>query len=167
MKKTESEFQKDRPIVLFDIDYTLFNTAHLKSTQLAEFRLYDEVIDVLKKLSPAATLGILSEGKEEWQLRKLKETEIHDIFEEEHTHIVEDKFEVAEKTLERYKKVKKIFLVDDKLTFLYRAKKILPQLCSIWIKRGMYAMNQDPIGEFTPDYTVDTLQEIIPIILYE
>jgi bifunctional UDP-N-acetylglucosamine pyrophosphorylase/glucosamine-1-phosphate N-acetyltransferase len=156
--------KKKKPIVLFDIDYTLFNTAHLKATNLLEFLLYDEVNEVIEQLAPKARLGILSEGEFAWQTRKLKETKIHEVFEIEHMHIVEKKFEVAETILKKYQESDKIFLVDDKLTFLYQAKQILPSICTIWVKRGEYAMNQKPIEGFTSDYTVNNLQEIIPLI---
>src|SRR5476649_2664703 len=116
----------DKPIVLFDIDYTLFDTAHLKKSNLVEFLLYDEVKDVLQKLLPVAKLGILSEGELNWQLKKLKETQIHEVFELTHTHIVAKKFAVAETILKQYQKVEKVFLIDDKLTFLHQAKNILP-----------------------------------------
>ena len=162
---TQNKSPENKPIVLFDIDYTLFNTAHLKTTDLSEFLLYDEVNDVLKKLSPVAKLGILSEGALDWQLRKLRETQIHDVFDKEHTHIVERKFDLAEGILSKYHASDTIFLVDDKLTFLYQAKKILPSLYTIWIKRGEYAIRQEPIEGFSPDYTVYDLREIIPIII--
>src|SRR5581483_1360093 len=155
---------KKKPIVLFDIDYTLFNTGLLKQTNLQEFSLYAETNDVLKQLAPHAILGIFSEGKIEWQIKKLKTTSIHHVFEKEHTHIVEKKFEVAEEILKKYRKSDKIFLVDDKLTFLYQAKQLLPSICTIWVKRGEYAEVQTPIPGFTSDYTVYNLQEIIPLI---
>jgi FMN phosphatase YigB (HAD superfamily) len=163
MKKLSNN-KSTKPIVLFDIDYTLFNTAHLKQTNFEEFHLYNEVVDVLHKLVHQVTLGILSEGEIDWQKRKLSETNIHHLFEESHTHIVKKKFEVAETILKKYKKSDKVYLVDDKLTFLHQAKLILPSLKTIWIKRGVYAINQLPIEGFTPDLTIENLQELLPHI---
>ncbi len=153
-----------KPIVLFDIDYTLFDTGLFKQTNLQKFSLYNETIDVLKQLAPHTVLGIFSEGQFEWQIKKLKTTKIHHMFEKDHTHIVERKFEVAEEILKKYQESDKIFLIDDKLTFLYQSKQILPTICTIWIKRGEYAVKQKPIKGFTSDYTVNSLQEIVPLI---
>lgn len=154
----------DKPIILFDIDYTLFNTAHLKETNLAEFLLYEEVTGVLEELSPLATLGILSEGTTEWQEKKLHETDIVNFFDKKHTHIVEKKFNLGENILKGYKSSDRIFIIDDKLTFLFEMKSVMPALQTVWIKRGVYAMNQSPISGFTPDFTIDTLNELVPLI---
>ena len=38
-----------KPIVLFDIDYTLFDTAFFKESGLSEHKIYEEVIEVLEE----------------------------------------------------------------------------------------------------------------------
>lgn len=150
-------------IVLFDIDYTLFNTDIFKSSNLQEFKIYDEVKNVLEKLSSVAILGIFSEGEEVLQKKKLLETQIGDHFIKEHMYIVAKKENELEKILETYKN-HTIFLIDDKLTILYKAKSTLPHLYTIWVKRGRYAENQEPIEGFVPDSQVDDLTDIVEII---
>lgn len=147
--------------VIFDIDYTLFDTALFKETGLKKFSLYKEIIDVLKKISKIARLIIFSEGEINFQKKKLKKTGILDFFEE--VHIFAFKEDHLQNVLVRYNKTK-IFLVDDKLKILKKAKEKFASLITIWIKRGYYAKNQKEIKGFTPDYIVEDLSEIIGII---
>jgi len=67
-------------IVLFDIDYTLFNTDTFKDSGLTLYTLYPQVKKVLELLNTKYTLGILSEGDVGLQNRKLKETGIYQLF---------------------------------------------------------------------------------------
>lgn len=155
-----SPFEK---LILFDIDYTLFDTDLFKSSQLKELSVYDEVREVLNKLLLVANLGIFSEGKIELQKTKLKKTDIEKYFKKELTHIVEKKEEELKKVLSKYKD-SMLFLVDDKLTILHKAFKLLPSLKTIWVKRGRYAREQKPIKGFSPAFIVKNLEELIPII---
>lgn len=153
-----------KKVVLFDIDYTLFDTEKFKNTKLQTFSLYEEVIDVLNKLKETVYLGIFSEGNLDFQKTKLLKTKIHNNFTKKHIHIVANKEETIKEVLEKYKK-NVVFLVDDKLTVLYLAKQLLPSLITIWVKRGMYAQNQLPIKGYTPDAIIMNLRELAPIIL--
>src|SRR3954469_19927845 len=81
-------------IVLFDIDYTLFNTAVYKRSNLEKYVLYDEVISVLSKLEIVANLGIFSQGILENQRRKLEKTDIEKYFDKKHIYIVSNKEDV-------------------------------------------------------------------------
>lgn len=150
-------------IILFDIDYTLFNLDLFKETLLKEYELYEEVEEVLSKLSEFVTLGIFSEGNYEFQKTKLEKTKLKNYFKESDTHIVGDKLRDLRRILDKYKK-KKVFFVDDKLTILRDAKKILPSIFTIWLKRGIYAINQKDIPDFKPNEVIKNLREVIKII---
>src|SRR3989344_1087272 len=155
----------DKPkVVLFDIDYTLFNTDVFKETQLKKHSVYDEVHSVLENLSKVAELGIFSEGETEFQKTKLDKTDIKKYFKEQNLHISKSKIDRLQQVLNRYSHGQ-IFFVDDKLSILYDAKKLLSDVFTIWVKRGMYAENQKEISGFRPDAEVENLKEIIPIIL--
>lgn len=150
-------------VVLFDIDYTLFDTEKFKNTNLQTFELYEETEGVLSKLKETMHLGIFSEGNLDLQKTKLLKTKIHNSFTKKHIHIVANKKERIEGILKKYKNYL-VFLVDDKLTVLYQAKQLLPTIVTIWVKRGIYALNQDPIVGFTPDAIIENLSELAPLI---
>jgi FMN phosphatase YigB (HAD superfamily) len=152
-----------KPIVLFDIDYTLFDTKLFKKSDLTKHKIYEEVRDVLEKLSKIALLGIFSEGDLEFQRKKLNQTEIADYFEKDNTHIVLNKLTGVRKVLQKYAN-RKTFFVDDKLSILFDAKKIFPNVVTIWVKRGIYAENQKDISGFRPDAEVDNLSEVVKIV---
>ena len=152
-----------KKVVLFDIDYTLFDTDMFKETNLTTFVLYDEVVDVLEKLKETVYLGIFSEGNLDLQTTKLLKTKIHSSFVKEHIHIVVSKEEKIEEILKIYKN-DTIILVDDKLTVLHKAKKLLPSLIAVWVKRGIYAKKQLPIVDFTPDAIIENLSELVSVV---
>jgi phosphoglycolate phosphatase-like HAD superfamily hydrolase len=158
---------KNKKIVLFDIDYTILDTDALKKSKLLTFSLYNEVIDTLNKLKDVADFGIFSEGDIAFQKKKLKETNIENYFLSEHIHIFEKKNDMIKKILDRYENKGSLFFVDDKLSVLHLAKQYDPAVFTIWVKRGFYAMKQKPIEGFTPDGTVETLHDIVPLIAKE
>ena len=63
-----------KPIVLFDIDYTLFDTALFKQSGLSMHKIYAEVTQTLDGLNNFATLGIFSKGETQFQKTKLEKT---------------------------------------------------------------------------------------------
>ena len=152
-----------KPVVLFDIDYTLFDTKLFKKVDLTRHEIYEEVKDVLEKLSKIALLGIFSEGDLEFQRKKLDQTEIVDYFEKDNTHIVLNKLTEIRKVLQKYTD-RETFFVDDKLNVLFDAKKIFPKVVTIWVKRGWYAENQKDIPAFEPDAVVANLSEVVKIV---
>lgn len=160
--KNEDIVKKDK-FVLFDIDYTLFDTRVFKKSNLEDFSIYEEVLDTLVTLSKSAKLGIFSEGGNEFQRSKLHRTDILKHFRQENVHIVPKKDDTVAEVMSRYKN-NIVFLVDDKLSLLHLAKQLFPEIHTIWVKRGEYAENQKPIQGFIADYEVKNLQEIIPII---
>jgi phosphoglycolate phosphatase-like HAD superfamily hydrolase len=158
---------KNKKIVLFDIDYTILDTDVLKKSNLQTFALYNEVLETFDKLKNVADFGIFSEGDIVFQKRKLKETNIENYFLSEHIHIFEKKNDMIRKILDRYENKGDLFFIDDKLSVLHLAKQYNPKVFTIWVKRGFYAMKQKPIDDFTPDGTVETLHDIVPLIAKE
>lgn len=152
-----------KKIILFDIDYTIFDMGLYGDSKVQKFQAYEEVYEVLSQLKGLADLGILSQGEVLWQERKLVETNIKQYFLQEHTHIIASKEEEIEGILKKYIGEGKLFFVDDRLPVLQLAKKHHPELVTIWIKRGKFAEEQEPI-EFEADKTILNLRELVPLI---
>jgi phosphoglycolate phosphatase-like HAD superfamily hydrolase len=152
-----------KTIVLLDIDYTIFDTKTLKDSNLTIFALYDEVLQVLKKLNETVELGIFSKGEEAFQKTKLYKTDIKHLFNEENVHIFDDKDINLNTVLNKYKEFK-IFLVDDRLDVLSAAKKHNPAVFCIWVKRGPFAENEQNPQNFSPDATIENLSSLDIII---
>jgi FMN phosphatase YigB (HAD superfamily) len=150
-------------VVLFDIDYTLFDTGEFKDSMLRNFNIYEGTIGILVKLGDIANLGIFSNGEPGFQRAKLEKTDMLKFFKENDIHIFDDKDANLINVLEKYKDTK-LFLVDDKLTILSSAKQRMPQITAIWVKRGPYAQNQQPIDNFVPDATIDDLSRLYNIV---
>jgi FMN phosphatase YigB (HAD superfamily) len=155
--------QTSRPVVLLDIDDTLFDTALFIQSGLLEHKVYEEVRQVLENLNTFATLGIFSKGEVQFQKTKLRETDLVKFFEEKNIHIFDDKNINLVQTVNKYKG-SKIFLVDDRLEVLSSAKKNTKQIFTIWMKRGRYAQSQKEIPGFFPDARVENLLEVVKIV---
>ncbi|MBI2442563.1 MAG: hypothetical protein HYV40_01485 [Candidatus Levybacteria bacterium] len=78
-------------------------------------------------------------------------------------HIVPKKDEVIEDILSTYKNVT-LFLIDDRLEVLFKAKQVRPDTYTIWMKRGPFAEKTKQIEGFLPDATVDDLRMVLPIV---
>lgn len=159
-KDNHSRGEKEK-IILFDIDYTLFDTKLFKESKLSEYSLYEESLETLDMLGASVKLGIFSEGDLDFQKSKLIKTLIHDRFPEEHVHIVESKKLSVTGVIEKYKD-SQLILVDDKLEVLEQAKKISENVITIWVKRGPFAESTESI--FTPDHKVSVLSELPALI---
>jgi FMN phosphatase YigB (HAD superfamily) len=155
--------QTSKPVVLLDIDDTLFNTALFIESGLSENKVYEDVRQVLESLNTFATLGIFSKGEAQFQKTKLEKTDLVKFFQEKDVHIFDDKNINLIQTVEKYKN-SKIFLVDDLLNVLSSAKKNAEKIFTIWVKRGRYAQNQKEILGFTPDAQVENLSEVVRIV---
>ena len=151
-----------KKLVLFDIDYTLFNTASFKKSDLSLFELYQEVIVALDNIGKIAELGIFSEGKNYLQRKKLNRTGILQHFTEDKIHIVDSKEDFIEGIIKSYKDFK-IFLVDDKIDVLMQAKKYDSSVYTIWVKRGPYAEGIE-LKDFHPDCVLTQLSELENVI---
>jgi hypothetical protein len=155
--------QNSKPVVLFDIDYTLFDTRKFKDSKLRDYSTYGEINRILTQLNDIASLGIFSKGETEFQKAKLEKTGMLKFFEEKNIHIFNDKDAELTGVLEKYKN-SKLFLVDDKLGILYSAKKYMPRIITVWVKRGPYAETQVPIENFVPSATIDGLSDLYRIV---
>jgi|SRR5579885_739297 len=174
-----------KPIILFDIDDTLFDTEAFRDSGLTTYQLYPDVLPALTKLSSFATLGIFSEAKYtfqdgkitrtegilspqayEFQFNKLIKTHIAHFFSKEHLHIVGNKAASFPDVLSAYTS-DHVYFVDDKLPFLQEAATVLPSLNTIWLRRGRFAQTQMPIPGFTPGHRIDSLVEIESIVRRE
>ena len=58
----------------------------------------------------------------------------------------------------------KIYLVDDKPNVISDVKKFMPNVFTIWIKRGPYLDRAKKIDGFKPDATIDNLMEVVEIV---
>lgn len=163
MQPADAQMDATKKLVLFDIDYTLFDTGVFKESLLTSYNLYEEVIDMLVAVGKIARLGIFSEGELDFQKTKLLKTDIIQHFLDENIHIVASKDMMVREVLERYKD-EEVFLIDDKLPILQAAKHIKNDIRTVWVKRGIYAENQKPIPGFTPDYVVTNLADIVTIV---
>jgi FMN phosphatase YigB (HAD superfamily) len=153
-------------IVLFDIDYTLFDTTLYKSSELTRFQIYDEVVDVLTEVAIVATIGIFSEGELDHQLSKLLNTDIKKHFNDNHVHIFTKKLDALAEVLLKYKN-ETLYFIDDRLDVLKGIKETDPGIYTIWIKRGIHAETLPNIPGFKPDTEVINLREIISFITAE
>ncbi|MDP3941711.1 MAG: sugar phosphate nucleotidyltransferase [bacterium] len=152
-----------KKVVLFDIDYTLFDTKLFKESGLKTFSVYEEASESLGDIGAYAELGIFSEGETQFQKEKLSQTAIDSYFQGEHTHIVAKKYDSLIDVLSKYKDAS-LYLVDDKLEVLYRAKKFKPDCYTIWMKRGPFATKQQAIEGFSPDATIEDLRMVLGIV---
>lgn len=152
-----------KKVVLFDIDYTLFNTTLYKSSALTSFEIYEEVIEVLTEVGEMALIGIFSEGELDHQLSKLIKTDIKQHFQDEHIHIFTRKLDALMDMLLQYKD-RTLYVVDDRLDVLQGIKEADSAIFTIWIKRGEHAELLSEIMGFKPDAEVLNLREIVQII---
>jgi len=151
-------------LVLFDIDYTLFDTAAFKDSNQDDYLIYDEINNLLINLSSIVELGIFSKGQKEFQKLKLKKTGIEKYFHPENIHIFENKDENLLAVIKKYSD-RKLYLVDDKLEMLFNAKSNNSSITTIWIRRGPYAQDETLLTNFSPDKIVKSLNEIEKYIL--
>jgi FMN phosphatase YigB (HAD superfamily) len=152
-----------KTIILFDIDYTLFDTKHFKESGLVNHKIYDEVVDVLGNLKNIGEFGIFSKGDDLFQKEKLEKTGISKYFNKKYIHVFKDKDIKLMEVIDLYKDYR-IFLVDDKLDILYYAQKHRKDVVTIWVKRGPFAEKQKPISGFKPNLEVKDLLEIVKYI---
>lgn len=126
--------------------------------------LFEEVHGILELLGGRddVLLGIFSTGFYTFQTLKIKL--VKHFFEEEHIHIFEAKEKEMESVLEKYKG-HEIFLLDDTLPILQKAKLLNPEVKTVWVKRGWIALKQKPIEGFMADFEVLTLKEAVEHII--
>lgn len=123
---------------------------------------YIESKEVLQKLSNGFLIGIFSRGYDLLQRAKL--ATIKHLLDKEHIHITLNKEKSLPELLQKYKGKKRLYLVDDALNVLYQAKKLDKNIFTIWVKRGRFAKNQQPIADFKPDARVFNLRRVIKLV---
>jgi len=155
---------KSDELVLFDIDDVLFHTQRFIDSGLVDFQLYEDVLVTLDALAEKYEFGILSQGESTLQIKKLIETGIDNKFAKDHIHIVEKKDASLSQTLKPYTKMEKIWFIDDRIAGLFYAKQALPQLKTIWLRRGRHVLTDQTIDGFTPDFEVEKLSEVTTIL---
>ncbi len=138
------------------IKEAIWDTKHFSNN------LYEETGEILKILSKRATIGIFSQGYDEFQRAKL--LAIKDFFQQEHIHITLNKHTSLPTLFKQYKE-NSLYLVDDALDVLHTAKKLRNDITVIWVKRGKYAKLQSPIEGFVPDAIIETLHELLDTIV--
>lgn len=148
-------------IVLFDIDYTLFDTAAFKESGLTNYSLYPGVKKILEQLSSSFTLGILSQGETDFQLKKLDTTGIRDVFDRDHMFIIPDKKEALAEILGKIASEEIVF-VEDKLEMLEEAKRVNPKIKTVWYRNGPFAENTK--STFNPDVIIFELSKLLEVL---
>ncbi len=123
---------------------------------------YEETEEILRVLSQKVTVGIFSKGHTRFQKEKIRKI-IH-LLNNDHIHITTNKYTRLPKVLSRYKN-KKLYIVDDALGVLHKAKQLRADVFVVWVKRGFYATKQEPIEGFVPDAIIGNLSELLPIVL--
>jgi hypothetical protein len=124
--------------------------------EFASAYLYEETHHVVNEFEKLGEIGIFSQGMERFQRLKIKQ--IAHIFKDHHVHIVPNKISAFQTIFNKYRQ-SDIFFLDDSLPILHAVKIAYPSTIVIWVKRGRYAHNQQPIIDFIPDATVLNLQE--------
>ena len=156
--------KKKQKLILFDIDYTLFDTDLFKKSDLSDYQLYEEIEKSLETLSRVSELGIFSEGENDFQRAKLEKTKLLRFFKNnEHIHIMVNKSSELKRVLSSYVN-SDVYIIDDKLEILNSIKHHFPSIKVIWLKRGKYAQIQKPIPNLTPDAIINTLSDAVPIV---
>lgn len=129
---------------------------------LLEDALYPEAVSVLSALNAENfTLGIFSSGYPEFQKSKI--AKLAHFFAEEHIHIHEIKDTKLPAIVQKYHG-RKIYLIDDYIPVIEKAKKTDPEITTIWIKRGRLSERVAPSKNYPPDYTIMTLRELLKIV---
>lgn len=123
--------------------------------------IYPEAEDTLKQLENDFTLGIFSSGPPKFQ--SIKIDAIKNYFLSHHVHIHPLKDSIIPDIARKYKDTE-IFVVDDYIPVLEKLKKEDSHITTVWIKRGRLAEQVAPSKDFTPDETIHTLFELVPLV---
>lgn len=148
---------KSDRVILFDIDYTIFDTDKFKNSNLTSYGLYTDVKHTLEDLFKKYKLGILSTGERQFQLRKLKETGIYDLFDKDLVLIFEDKAAEFENLSAKLRNLN-VWYVEDKINMLELAKRASPNLKTIWFKNGPYV--ELISSNFVPDKIINSFSKL-------
>lgn len=125
--------------------------------------LYSETLNTLTELQQLenTTLGVFSTGNSEFQRAKISSVE--DLLHKNHIHIFSNKEENLAELMHDYCN-DELYLVDDFVSLLAKAKMVNSSLFAIWIKRGKFAEHAQMPEGFFPDAKITNLQELLPIV---
>ncbi len=121
---------------------------------------YPETIEVLQNLHKHAVFAMFSTNDSDFQV--LKSQQIIHFFNQELIFISKNKQEILHK-LAALTEEYQVYLVDDLLEILEKAKAENETIQTIWIKQGPYASQNTKLGVFKPDkiiYNLHALPEI-------
>lgn len=122
---------------------------------------HSDTAEALRLFSKFADVAVFSQGNKKFQSAKLPF--IRHYFSDEQIHITMNKKKQIKHVFEKYKTYK-IYYIDDILPILFEAYKIDPSVQTIWIRRGRYALIQEPIEGFNPSLIVDTLLDAVAFV---
>lgn len=122
--------------------------------------LYEEIVGLIEKFAKLGEIGILSQGETTYQLRKFASISHH--FHPQRIHISLDKKAQMSEIFSKYNDYK-TYYVDDLLSMLSTAKKIRPDVVTIWSKRGLFAEKQKETN-FTADLEIEYLMQAYDFI---
>lgn len=125
---------------------------------------YPEVTEVLQTLSSNVTtkLGILSFGVDSLQRKKIQSI-VH-ILHSDAIYINEvDKLEDIPTILGKHAG-EQLYIIDDVLNVLQRFKSLDPSVITVLIERGRDRPREESKGSFNPDFKINELSELLPII---
>lgn len=136
--------------------------AILEDPNLLASCIYEDVHEVLQKLSEEEiTLGIFSTGDK--QLQRVKIQSIQNFFREKDIHIFTLKDVEVHQLLAMYED-KNVYAIDDHVRVLAEfAKQDIPST-TIWITRPNVSYYSLDVTQFTPDYRISSLSEVLAII---
>lgn len=125
--------------------------------------LYKDSREVVQKLATKGVhMNILSTGYKEFQMMKI--ASLNEFLPINSLHIFENKILHLKDVLSQYAGYT-IYIVDDFRDILKEAKSLNPQVITIWITRQKKFEDNFGSDDFTPDYQVKNLKEIVPLII--
>lgn len=110
----------------------------------------------LFNIAKVAKIGVFSEGDEKFQKEKIEK--FRQVIDDENLYVFIKKLDLLPKLINKYKNYK-IYLVDDHLAVLLRAKEIDKNVFTIMINRSKTGIKSDTI-----DATIENLYQVLPLI---
>ncbi len=169
--------------LIFDLDYTLFDTDQLKrlvghittvdarifnqtqinrlkTKKITENLLFHGVIDQLLRLkSKGYHLLIQTEGDQKGQQWKIDHTGLGAVIPKQSQYIYwNKKISYLNEIIDNIPKDAKVYYFDDKPTKLRAIKRHHPKILTVLVCQGPWWHLK--LTDFTPDYTIKTIQEI-------
>lgn len=143
-------------IPLSELEEIYYKEAYYKES------LYADALSVISALlEKDIEIGIFSKGHKPFQVMKILGLKKH--VKDDKIFIFTDKLEKISEVLQPYKEYK-IYLVDDMLLVLEEAKRINRSVSTVFIKRKIRAEFQNGFEYFKPDYVIEELEDLLPLV---